>query len=539
MTLTRLGLLAPLALLCCAQAAPQPEVIGFPSDVVEAHRLTGSTTIATSLPNVSFAGDAHLRVTIDTGGNVTDVSVDKSGLNLSDPAPAIAAARDWKFRPFEYRGRPVSVVTSIDVDYQAKQDWADPNAAFPAIDYATLRIELIRGGCFGPCPVYRVSIAGDGTVTYNTTVHEDGAGAAHQAFNPNGVLVVGKHRAKIDRAALDGLIAQFRAARFFGLKKEYAASITDASAYMLRFSTGGQTMEVVDYVGQMIGMPDVVKTLENEVDRVAGTARWVTGDATTVPGLIAEGLDPRSPAAVALAQTATMGKGEQVVLDLLAAGLPLDAMAQREREPRARPLGEALLSDALRVGQPRLALALIARGWLPKLPAAERASLFAENAGGCDPEVAKALVAAGTDPNAHASAKAKMIGLNGGGTALHALRAPYSGCGAGIDRSALAKALVALGADPNATDAEGETPIYGVEDPALLATFLAAGARADVKNRNGNSPAFGSETDLIVLTLLDAGADPHGKGEGKTLPMIAGERDMPATAAWLAAHGIR
>jgi TonB family protein len=536
----RLGLLAPLSLLTAAQAAPDPQVIGFPEDVVEAHRLSGSATIAVPAAMAQkYAGQVGLRITIDTAGKVTDVRADGSAGDFGDPAPAIAAARQWTFRPFQYRDHPVAAQANIRVSYRFEPTWADPQAAFPAIDYDTLRIELSRGACFGPCPVYTVSIAGDGTVTYRDDSDEGAAGAVHRIFNRNGTLVSGTHRTKIDRAALDGLIEQFRAARFFGLKKEYQASITDSPTYRLRFSTGGQSMEVVDYVGQMIDMPEAVTALEGEVDRVSGSARWVKGDETTLPGLLAEGFDPRAPAAADLALGVRAPGGEAVVLGLLAAGMPLDRMVKDARTPKAEPLGRKLLANALRAGMPKVALALIERGWLAKMPAAERAKLFAETAGGCDPAVARAMVAAGVNPNARIPATEDFAFLGGGSTALHVARVPYSACRPLEDRGPLVRALIALGTDPNAADGEGETPIYGIEDPDLLATFLAAGARADVKDKNGNSPAFGSWTDLIVLMLLEAGADPRGKEDGKTLPMLAREKNMPATRAWLEAHGIR
>jgi len=537
MNLLRLGLLAPLWLLSSAQTAPDPQVIGFPSAVVEAHRLSGSTTVI--VPPSRHAGQVELQVMIDAAGKVSDVRADKSAGDFGDPAPAIAAARQWTFRPFEYRGRPVAALATMWVDYRFGPAWADPQAAFPAIDYDTLRIELSRSACFGPCPVYTVSIAGDGTVTYRDDSDEEGAGVVHRIFNRNGTLVSGTHHAKIDRAALDGLIEKFRAARFFGLKKEYQAPITDSPTYALRLSTGGHSMEVVDYVGRMVDMPEAVTALEEEVDRVSGSARWVKGDETTLPALLAEGFDPRSPAAADLALGVSQPSGDAVVLGLLAAGMPLDRMGSQEPVPMAEPLGLKLLARALQTGRPRVALALIERGWLARMPVPQRAALFAGTAGGCDPLVAKAMVAAGVDPNARVPATKDFGFLDGGSTALHVARTRYSACRELEDRGPLVRALIALGADPNRADGEGETPIYGIEDPELLATFLAAGARTDVKDKNGNSPAFGSWTDLIALMLLEAGADPHGKEDGKTLPMIAREKNMPATRAWLDAHGIR
>jgi hypothetical protein len=540
MILTRIGLLAPLLLLSCTGAAPDPQVIGFPSALVETHRLAGSTIVAVPTAMAAgYAGEVRLIVTIDTRGNVTNAVADKSGASFGEPAPAIAAARQWKFRPFEYRGHPVTVMASIGVQYRLREAWADPQARFPAIDYATLRIELTRTACLGPCPIYKVSIAGDGTVTYKTHIDSGQyGGSKYSDYENYNVLVGGERRTRIDRATLDGLIAKFRAARFFGLKKDYSASGTDNPAYLLRFSTGGQAREVQDYVGRTVDMPEAVTALEDEIDRVAGTVRWVKGDGGTVAALLAGGFAPRSPAAADLAGAALKTGGDAVVLDLLAAGMPLERMVT-EQGAAPQPLGVKLLYNALRFDRTRAARALIARGWLAKMPAAQRATLFAETAGGCDPVIARAFIAAGVDPNAHARADPDW-GSTGGGTALHAARARFPACASHPDRIALTRMLLALGVDPNLTDKYGETPIFGVTNPALLDLLLASGARANVKGNSGNSPALDGFYDLIVLKLLEAGADPAGKDyQGKTLPMLANEPDMPATRAWLAAHGIR
>jgi alpha/beta superfamily hydrolase len=57
------------------------------------------------------------------------------------------------------------------------------------------------------------------------------------------------------------------------------------------FSSGGRTWTVTDYVGRTEGMPAVVTALEDEVDRVAGTARWINGNQDSVAALLAGGFD--------------------------------------------------------------------------------------------------------------------------------------------------------------------------------------------------------------------------------------------------------
>jgi ankyrin repeat protein len=109
-------------------------------------------------------------------------------------------------------------------------------------------------------------------------------------------------------------------------------------------------------------------------------------------------------------------------------------------------------------------------------------------------------------------------------------------------------ALIALGADPNLRDNLGRTAIFAVADEEMLELLLAAGARADITGNDKRSPALFGSSDAIVLRLLEAGADPHGRArdpygrsdhEGKTLREMAQDGEMPATLAWLDAHGVQ
>jgi hypothetical protein len=89
-------------------------------------------------------------------------------------------------------------------------------AAFPEIhDWNTLRITLLRSGCYGRCPAYKSEIHGDGTVLYDGK-----ANVAHK----------GRHTAKISHAALVELVDFFRKANYFSLGDRYASSITDNPA---------------------------------------------------------------------------------------------------------------------------------------------------------------------------------------------------------------------------------------------------------------------------------------------------------------------
>lgn len=121
-------------------------------------------------------------------------------------------------------------------------------------------ISLARSGCYGFCPVYTVRITGEGDVTY-----------VGQRF----VNVVGEQHASVPREAVRALVARFDAAGFEGLRDSYEARVTDLPTYTLSLERDGRRKTVSDYGGLSAGMPEAVRALQQEVDRVAGTERWV------------------------------------------------------------------------------------------------------------------------------------------------------------------------------------------------------------------------------------------------------------------------
>jgi hypothetical protein len=121
-------------------------------------------------------------------------------------------------------------------------------------------ITLERTACFGACPIYSVSIDGAGAVTYTG-----------QRF----VSVIGERRGQASRADVEALLQAFDAAQFQSLQSEYRAHITDQPSQIITLTRNGATKRVLDYAGTAAGMPEAVRRLEQEIDRVANTAQWV------------------------------------------------------------------------------------------------------------------------------------------------------------------------------------------------------------------------------------------------------------------------
>ncbi len=128
-------------------------------------------------------------------------------------------------------------------------------------------ITLSRSACFGFCPAYTVTITSDGQVTY-----------VGRGF----VNITGEQRANVSPEAVQALLRRFDAAHFESLNDAYRASVTDIPTYTIVLERNGGRKTVVDYGGMSVGMPQAVRDLQNEIDRVAGTSRWVLRDGQPV-----------------------------------------------------------------------------------------------------------------------------------------------------------------------------------------------------------------------------------------------------------------
>src|SRR5205085_2029263 len=139
------------------------ETIGV-SDL-QSQRLSGPES-------VTIKGGSHssvyVLVTVGLDGRVTEAQVQEDAFKPDDPKPAIAAARQWTFRPQMFDGHPVQAVGTITIDYAPPEIPPIPNSPFPDASSGDFEIVLERGACFGSCPDYRVSINGKGRVRFST-----------------------------------------------------------------------------------------------------------------------------------------------------------------------------------------------------------------------------------------------------------------------------------------------------------------------------------------------------------------------------------
>ena len=166
-----------------------------------------------------------------------------------------------------------------------------------------VEITLERTRCYGFCPIYKISVTGDGLVTY------EGRGF---------VRIVGKRERKIGSSAVQKLVQEFEAIHYFELEDKYeeiknpdgtTTRASDLPTTFTSLSLSGRTKKIEAY----FGVPEELDRWAKTIDDVTGSRRWVTIDAEAVREEVHRGWDVRSPEATALLiKAAAAGDAETV-----------------------------------------------------------------------------------------------------------------------------------------------------------------------------------------------------------------------------------
>ncbi len=131
---------------------------------------------------------------------------------------------------------------------------------FPDTQGQPVSITLERAGNYDPYGIYSVTLDSDGDIDF---------------CGPGFVKAPGQQRSRISRPAFDALVQEFREADFFSLDDRYISSTAESEDIHLRVRIGNQEKTVMDAGGREVGMPAVVRNLQEAVDEAAETSRWV------------------------------------------------------------------------------------------------------------------------------------------------------------------------------------------------------------------------------------------------------------------------
>jgi len=119
------------------------------------------------------------------------------------------------------------------------------------IDLSTFMVTMERTACFGPCPIYKVTIHGNGEVFYDGEQYVQGTG---------------KKELRISEKDIQALKNEINKAGFFSLKDNYDFEVTDLPTTITTITLDGKTKSVRNYYGA----PDRLKILEKKIDELSG-----------------------------------------------------------------------------------------------------------------------------------------------------------------------------------------------------------------------------------------------------------------------------
>ena len=128
----------------------------------------------------------------------------------------------------------------------------------PEDTLADVTITLERTACYGTCPVYKLTITGDGTVVY------DGR---------DFVEVKGEQTSSISPAQVRDLVDAFEQANFLSLHDYTEQKVTDNPSAITSITIKGQTKTVNHYYGDNSAPPELTE-LESKIDAVVNSKQW-------------------------------------------------------------------------------------------------------------------------------------------------------------------------------------------------------------------------------------------------------------------------
>lgn len=455
----------------------------------------------------------------------------------------------WKFAPFEKDGKLVTAEIEEYIDLVPPERLPKTHVEAPALR-ATSRVSitLTRSGCYGSCPSYEVLIS-----------TEEGI-----VFNGHGYVVAnGRHTDKISADHVRELAEEFIDADFYSMDASYRASVTDNPSYGLSISIDGHMKSVDDYVGSWVGMPAVITNLEEEIDEMAMTSRWISGHDGLVSALRAEKFDFKTFQAQVMAKEAAQRGESGTVADFLQAGLPLKPLIAPKMEPgTVAPFEHVGWLNA--AGAQPEALQILINAGASKYDQDDKNQALAVAAGAGKLEAIRALIAYGANPNADLSKLTVREGggfmtLEGPGAGSILIYAASSGNPEAVKeillfspkleqrdnkgqtamfaagtykyrdvdgaRAECIRLLAEAGGNVNARDNKGNTPLHETFLSEVEEELLKLGADVNAQNKDGETPIFTSVDDSAISLFIAHGADLSIRNNaGKTVVEAAASR---------------
>ena len=515
----RLGLLLVLLSSVCLHS----QVIDIrdgQSATVWKHSLGPTHAIHTDVQKLddryrSF-GAVELDVIVGANGRVNEAHAVEGPSELFEEAERIERQRS--FIPFTTKdGTIVTAHIRDAVGILPRELWLPEHVSIPPdIDLNTVSFALERTGCLGRCPGYTVTLHGDGRVEYT--------GGSY-------VLVPGPHVAHVDVKTVRALLDEFRRADFLSARPRYESDTTDGPSQTIKLRYEGKEWQVYSYVGFSAGLPEVIGSLQEKIDKAAGTERWVAGNSETLQSLKEEhwNFGSHSKENLDLFNSAIEHDRSDLVEVMLAAGIPTDiktkpaasydrteypvCIATRlekrllvkrmaKLNPPSHAVAQACMASAARAGSLVLLNFWIEHGGKPDRPipedgwGGEAGNLLADAITSHQPEVVARVLEFPIDRRYLVNTEIPLLF--------------FAAIGSGNDPEQTKKIFELLSSHDFSTSERnkyGETLLFRSDDD-LMPHLLTLGIPIDARNNDGETALMHQYSAEAIQRLLDAGADP-------------------------------
>ena len=462
----------------------------------------------------------------------------------------------WRFVPFEVNGKPVTARVQEYAQLVPAERLPARHTAAPHLrPDSKVTITLNRSVCMKTCPAYTVSIDTDG-ITF---------------FGKSGVVAEGRHQARISAGEVRGLAKRFIDADFYSMNDLYGGLFQESHTYMLSISIGGTKKVVQDSMGALAGMPTAITELEDDVDDVAHTKRWIEGSDGLVPSLRAEHYNFHTADAQAILKAAASSGRMGTVRALLAAGVPLHPLSHSKslQQQETNPFEKAGWLIAA-YSHPEILNLLIADGASNRDQADKDLALAAVARRG-DLQSFRRLVLYGANPNVDLSkllaaqnARIRSVqSVDAGSVLLNAVQSgnpelvrevlryhPNLEARGDFGRTAISNAVtfwsqarekdqvaclrLILAARPNINtrDDQGDTPLHIAATADTVKALIDSGADVNARNNRGETPLFMThQADAIPILVMHGAKLSARNNLGQTALEAAERQHLPTLAA--------
>jgi ankyrin repeat protein len=506
----------------------------------------------------------HLTLTISPTGDVTSAQATGGNDTMTLWPQLQGEVSQWKFIPFEKDGKPTTVEVEEDIYVAPPERLPTTHVTPPPIKPdSKIAIMLERTpDAYCPCPIYSVAVTNTGIV-YES-----------HAFT----VADGRHTDKTDPDAVRKLAKRFVDADFYSMSPRYAASAMFQPTYSLSIDIDGHSMKIEDYSGQLVGMPAVITELEEAVDDLARTSRWIEGADGLVDLLKTEKYNFHTlEAQIVLKRAAVQGQ-TATVQQLLAAGVPLQPLPPKP-EGTSAPVffdnsgwlhAAALHPDTLQVlidakaskddqNDKDLALAgaaaegnlasvhsLLAYGANPNadlskiiqpetsgvtLTYPSSGSILTEAAKSGNPDLIREIL--------HYQPKLELKNQEVDAALLFAATYQYGAYTPEGARAECVHLLAKAGANISAHWEDGNSALHKPRDKDVTAALIELGADVNARNNDGETPLFTTDDMESIPLLLSHGADPSLRNKDGKTALEATEKNQPKHEALLTAIRVR